>query len=385
MKPSIRCAAFGAFATIVPLALSSTSCGPSRIGDGAAQGDTAFVGVAVGLQAPERYVDVFNGVQIALDELNAQRPNGAPILAMRRPPEDAKAAVEVATAFRDDPSVIGVVGHTESDATISAAAVYDDREHDGRHAIVSVSPTAGAANVTRSSPWVFRVCPVVSQQATTLARYITDSLKLSRVAVIYRNDVSGREFLGTFSNAVTSRGAKLLERDPFSEELAEFDLYAARLALHKPDGILAFANSSDVRKMIRALRVAGISPTIVGTNGPTAQELRDTSAVRDFSGVKHLALFLADRPLTPTATRFVDEFRRRFNRKPDHWGALSYDAAMLIGRAAHAAGTDRREIRDRIASVGRGEPAYVGATGEIRFDDTRDPVDKQALVTTVAR
>jgi hypothetical protein len=28
----------------------------------------------------------------------------------------------------------------------------------------------------------------------------------------------------------------------------------------------------------------------------------------------------------------VTEFERAFNRKPDHWGALSYDAAMLIGR-----------------------------------------------------
>jgi hypothetical protein len=35
--------------------------------------------------------------------------------------------------------------------------------------------------------------------------------------------------------------------------------------------------------------------------------------------------------------------------------------------------------------VGRGQPAYSGATGEIRFDDTRNPVDKVALVTTVSR
>jgi hypothetical protein len=58
---------------------------------------------------------------------------------------------------------------------------------------------------------------------------------------------------------------------------------------------------------------------------------------------------------------------------------------MLIGRATHAVGPERAKIRDWIASVGRTQPAYIGATGEIRFDGTRNPVDKPALVATVAR
>jgi branched-chain amino acid transport system substrate-binding protein len=370
---------------IISAAIAASACG----GSGASLGgsaDTLYVGVAVGLQAPERYADVFNGVQIALNELNAKRPSGSRPLGLRRAPAAAKATVHVATAFRDDPNVIGVVGHTESDPTISAAAVYDDHENGGRNAIVAVSPTAGAGNVTRASEWVFRVCPVVSQQATTLARYITDSLHLNRVAIIYRNDVSGREFLGTFASTVTSRGSRLLERDPFAEEIAEFDLYAARLAAKKPDGVVAFANSSDVRKIVRALRGAGIDPVVVSTNGPSAQDLaRDSMAVHDFAGLKYLALFLPDRAQTTAGRAFVTDFERTFNRKPDHWGALSYDAAMLIGRAVQAVGPNRRAVRDWIASVGRGQPAYAGATGEIRFDDTRNPVDKVALVTTVSR
>jgi branched-chain amino acid transport system substrate-binding protein len=381
-----RTAIAAASATILSAFAGATACGPSSALGRTVSGDTAYIGVAVGLQSPERYVDVFNGVQIALDELNASRPPGAPVLAMRRPSAEASSTVQVAAAFRDDPKVIGVVGHTESDPTISAAAVYDDHDHGGRHAIVAVSPTAGAAGVTRASEWVFRVCPPVGQQATTLAEYITDSLKLSRVAIIYRNDVAGREFLGTFANTITAHNARLLERDPFAEELAEFDLYAARLAQRKPDGILAFANAPDVRRIIRALRAAGISPVVVSTNGPTHQDLtQDSTAARDFAGLKHLALFLPERAVSATAVRFVLEFQLVFNRKPDHWGALSYDAAMLIGHAAQQAGTDRKKIRDWIASVGRGPPAYDGATGEIRFDDTRNPVDKTALVATVKR
>jgi branched-chain amino acid transport system substrate-binding protein len=382
-----NCGRTGALAaSLAALAAAGSSCRQlGSVAAGTAR-DTAYVGVAVGLQSPERYVDVFNGVQMALDELNAHRAAGTPVLALRRAPEAARATIQVATAFRDDPSVIGIVGHTESDPTISAAAVYDDHEHGGRNAIVAVSPTAGADGVTRASRWVFRVCPVVSQQAVTLARYITDSLHRERIAIIYRNDVSGRDFLGTFGSIVKIRHGTLLERDPFAEELAEFDLYAARLARSKPDAVMAFANSSDVRKIVRALRAAGTSPIVVSTNGPTRDELaRDTGAVRDFTGLKYLALYLADRPVTPAGLQFANEFLRRFGRKPDHWSALSYDAAMLIGRAEQAVGPDRAKIRDWIAAVGRSQPAYIGATGEIRFDDQRNPIDKPALVATVTR
>jgi branched-chain amino acid transport system substrate-binding protein len=372
--------------TIAVFAIAaSTNCSRASAASGTA-GDTLFVGVAVGLQSPERYVNVFNGVQLALDELNASRPSGARPLGMRRPPSNATAHVQVAAALRDDPSVIGVVGHTESDPTISAAAVYDDHEHDGKHAIVAVSPTAGAGAVTQASDWVFRVCPVVNQQATTLAKYMTDSLHLSRIAIVYRNDVSGREFLRTFASTIEAAHATLIERDPFAEEISEFDLYAQRLARSRPDGLMVFANSSDVLRVLHAVHAAGLHPTTLSTNGPSQQEIAtDDASGHDFQGLRYLALFLPDRPLTTTATRFVATFQTRFGQKPDHWGALSYDAAMLIGRAAQAVGPDRKRIRDWIAGVGTERPAYAGATGEIRFGKERNPIDKPALVTGLGR
>jgi ABC-type branched-subunit amino acid transport system substrate-binding protein len=115
----------------------------------------------------------------------------------------------------------------------------------------------------------------------------------------------------------------LLERDPFAEEIAEFDLYAARLAAKKPDGVLAFANSSDVRKIVRALRGAGINPIVVSTNGPSAQDLaRDSVAVRDFTGLKYLALFLPDRAQDAVRPRVRDGVRARVQSKARSLGRV---------------------------------------------------------------
>jgi hypothetical protein len=101
----------GVIAMAAAALLAAGTSGCSGIAHGYSAGsDSVYVGVAVGLQTPSRYVNVFNGVQLALDELNASRPSGAPPLAMRRAPTDVATSVQVAAAFRDDPSVVGVVG-----------------------------------------------------------------------------------------------------------------------------------------------------------------------------------------------------------------------------------------------------------------------------------
>src|SRR5215471_634142 len=94
--PRRRGIQFALIAALTPLIVVGPACGRFRgIGGGSVR-DTAFVGVAVGLQTPERYVDVYNGVQIALDELNAHRSAGTPVLALRRAPATARATVQIA-------------------------------------------------------------------------------------------------------------------------------------------------------------------------------------------------------------------------------------------------------------------------------------------------
>ena len=375
----------GAIVVIAGALLAAGSGACSRIAPAFSAGsDSVYVGVAVGLQTPTRYVNVFNGVQLALDELNASRPSGAPPLAMRRAPSNATTSVQVAASFRDDPDVVGVVGHTETDATVSAAPVYDDREHGGDHALVAISPTAGGAQVTRASTWVFRVCPVVERQAELLAQYAADSLGLRKLAVVYRYDASGKEFLRALTDVFERNGRVIVERDPFVEEIPEFDAYAERLAKRHPDGLMIYANASDAMRLLHAVHAAGISPAALTLNAPSPETLKsDAVAMRDAAGLRTLALYDPERPQTEPAREFAKRFSARFGGAPDKWAALGYDAATLIGRAVHEVGPDRKRVRDWVASVGQSAPEYVGVTGRVKFDGSRNPVGKAALVEGV--
>ena len=359
--------------------VGASGCVPGRAAFGV-RGDTAWVGVAVGLQSPERYANVFKGVQLALDDLNAHRADGSPVLALRRAPAGVRSHVELAAAFVADSSVIGVVGHTESEPTIDAAVIYEDRAGHGKRALVAVSPTANGTLVTRVNDWVFRVCPVVSRQAAALARYAADTLHLPSIAIVYRNDASGKDFSRAFAAEFERSGGVVVERDPFVEELPDFDAFAIRMTRRGARGVVFSGNAPEARMLLRALRSAGGTQAVLATNPPAAG---DTAALREFTGVRYVSLFAAQLATDTAPARFTAQFSRATGAPPDHWAALGYDAATLIGRAVHAVGPDRARVRDWIAATGRENPAYDGVTGRIAFDSVGDPVQKRVLVREV--
>ncbi|HEX6048726.1 MAG TPA: hypothetical protein VFZ21_05650, partial [Gemmatimonadaceae bacterium] len=127
-RPHIRPAVVFVAALVVSAGFGGAACG--RPVSAASGRDTLYIGVAA-LRTNTTY---FQGVEMALAQLNQRRPTDAPVLAMRLPPEVQTSQVKVAESFRDDPAVIGVVGHTGSAQTLDAAPIYGDREHDGRDA-----------------------------------------------------------------------------------------------------------------------------------------------------------------------------------------------------------------------------------------------------------
>jgi branched-chain amino acid transport system substrate-binding protein len=358
------------------LAIGSTACGGggARLGGG---GDTAYVGVAVGLAAPERYAHMFEGVQLAFDSLNQHRPNGSPALALRRAPSSADSPVKIASAFRDDHSIVAVIGHTESDATIAAAPVYADRAHGGKDAIPVVTP-AGAVAVTRVSTGIYRVNVTIAEQGRVLARY-ADSLGLKRAGILYRNEPSGKDFVRAFTDEYAKNGGQVIEKDPFTEDIWDYDAYAKRLVKNGVQVVAVAGNSPQSRATIHALHAAGGTPVVVSTNGPSA---KDTG---DFRGLRHIVLYSPDRPVAREGATFAALFASKYSVPPDHWAALGYDAAMMIGEAVQSVGPKRRAIGEWLGMIGRGHPAHPGATGSIAFDEFRDPMNKKVLVAEVAK
>ena len=341
------------------------------------------IGIAVALD-PHRpgMQSIYNGVQLAVERLNAVGGGAVRVRMIKGAPEVSD-PIRIADTFRDDPSVVGVVGHPESGTTLDAIGEYADTRNGGRNAVVAISPTGTSPALSGASKWLFRVCPSDVQTSNTIARYALDSLGAHRASVIYRNDAYGRDWSRTFSEAFRAGNGTIVERDPYVAGVTQWDAYAAYLRKLNPDVLLFPGSTEDAVLVMRAMRAVNLATPLVGGDAISGLE----AYAKEFPMARYAAFFIARRAASPEAKAFVVAYTAAFKQEPDQRAALAYDAAMVIGRAAQLVGPDRAKIRDHIESIGRpgGPPAMQGVSGPIAFDEKHDPINRPVVVAQVGR
>ena len=347
-------------------------------GGGDVPGASVAIGVALNPQRPGMHT-VYRGAEMAVEQLNAERRGRGRPFVIKKGPPNVTSAVEIAALMRADPSVVAVVGHPESGTTLDAAGVYADLEHDGANALAAVSPTGTSPALSGRSPWIFRVCPSDVAASEAAARFVLDSLRARRAAIVYRNDPYGRDWTRAFTKVFTDAGGSVIQRAPYLAGVTEWDAYAAHLRRLAPDVLLFPGGAEDFEPFFASLRAHGVRLPVLGgdATAPLAQK------PELYAGIMFTSFFVATRPVSEEGRRFVVEYRRKFGEPPDPRAALSYDAAMLIGRAVLAAGANRAKVRDWLEEVGGKQPAFRGATGAIAFNDRHDVVNKPVVIERI--
>lgn len=341
--------------------------------------DRVAIGLAVQAQSAAN-VSTRQGAELAIARLNAQRPRGAPAFVLRTVPPNVDLAVPIATTLRDDPDVVGVVGHTDSRSTLEATPVYEDAEHDGANAVAAITPVSTSMLLSGKSRWLFRICPNDSANSRAAAAFAIDSLGSRRATMMYRNDAYGIGWSRSFTPLYEKRGGTIVSSEPHLARMADWDAYAGMIHRQAPDLILFPGGPADAETLIRDLRaLGGEPPRMIGGDGFSTME----EDAKEFAGVYYISFFLPTRPPNDGARDFVAEFERRYRILPDQRAALAYDATMLIGRAVIAVGPDRAKIRDYLAEIGTGRPAMIGVTGPIAFDAKHDAVNKPVIIARV--
>ena len=249
---------------------------------------------------------------------------------------------------------------------------------------MAITPTGTSAGLSGLSKWLFRVCPNDVQTSRTVARFVLDSLHASRASVLYRNDSYGKDWSKSFGDTYRAGGGYVVERDPYVAGVTPWDAYAGYIKMLKPDVVLFPGSTEDALLALRAMKAVGITPPMIG--GDAISGLEANAA--EFPNVRYAAFFLARRATTPEAKAFIAAYRQVYKDDPDQRAALSYDAAMLIGRAALEVGPNRAKIRDYIESINgtpEGRPAMIGVAGPIAFDKNHDAVNKPVVIAQVGK
>jgi branched-chain amino acid transport system substrate-binding protein len=289
---------------------------------------------------------------------------------------DAVRAVNVARQLYDDPTVVAVIGHLTSGATLAAGAIYNA----GLHPVPMISPSASSPLLSGAGPYTFRICPTDLAHGTRLAQWAVDQLHARRAAILFLNDEYGRGVRGVFAQQFTARGGRLVADDPYLDELPSFEPFLERIRRRGGTDVLLVAGTRPgAERILQTLGTMGLRPAVLAGDGVAGIE----AAGRLAEGVYVSAAYLPDQPGEANAA-FVRAYQAAYDgQQPDHRGAGTYDIVHLLARAIEAVGPDRAKLRDYLAGFGSETEAYDGVTGRIAFDAKGDVPGKEVVIGVV--
>ena len=196
--------------------------------------------------------------------------------------------------------------------------------------------------------FVFQNSVTPSEQIRTLTEFIIRELELRTFAVFYPNSPYGLYFKNLFNQEVTQRGGKVLGSVIYQEDQTDFSQeikgFFKIKAIQKPDtkrkkedefkplfsvdGVFIPDSHDRVGMILSQMAYYDVQETFLGTNswnGPGLISIGGKGA----EGSIFVDTFFKKNPSALVA-RFVEEFRKTYQRDPETLEALSYDGAKFI-------------------------------------------------------
>ena len=279
----------------------------------------------------------------------------------------ASLALAAAESLSLDSTVIGIVGHSNSSASLSAAQIYNARR------VVQIAPTSTAPLLSQAGPYTFRLVASDVHQARFLADLIMADNAKPRTALFFVNDDYGHALNQELRARLARGNVPVVYDGPYTGEasLPDVATIASTVADGHPELLVWLGRTLQIRQLLPALRPVLPGLRILASDGIDSIETT-LNADGLLTGVRYVSL-VDPSPSRAALHGLRTRFRAATGAPLAAEAALTYDAVMLIATAARAVGTEREAIRDYLAALGSRRPAYEGATAALAFDPNGDP------------
>ena len=175
-----------------------------------------------------------------------------------KPEEAATAATKLISQNR----VVALIGEVASSRSLAAAPIAQSNK------VPMISPSSTNPRVTQVGDYIFRVCFIDPFQGSVMAKFVANTLKLKRVAILYdvRNDYSVglRNF---FTEKFKGLGGQIIGEQSYSEGDSDFRAQLTQLKSLKPEAIYVPGYYTEAGTVARQARELGLTVPLLGGDG----------------------------------------------------------------------------------------------------------------------
>ncbi|MFH0783522.1 MAG: ABC transporter substrate-binding protein [Pseudomonadota bacterium] len=312
----------------------------------------------------------FSAIQLAVKELNdAGGLLGHPIEVLEFDNQSTALGAKQAALEAIKAKVIAVIGATRSSHALGMAPALQDS------GIPMLSPSSTNPQVTLVGDCIFRVCFIDDFQGEVMATFALKELQ-AKTAVVLTNtsEKFSLSLAGVFIEKFKKLGGKILWEGDYLGDAVNFEEQLGKLKELKPDVCFVPGYDTDTGFIVKQSRELGIESIFLSGDGLTQDlyKYAGTAAAGTYF-LKHWH----QEDLDPKSRQFVQAYEQEYSKMPDAVTALSYDAVLILADAVKRANSiEPQNIRSALAET----QGFKGVSGDITFDENRNPVNKSAVI-----
>ncbi len=287
-----------------------------------------------------------------------------------------KDAGTVASKFAADKSIVAVIGHLCSSATLAAMPIYV------RAGLPALSPTSTNPTIgTVGKGWFFRNCYTDDFQGKYLANYVVPKLLgKNKVAIFYENNDYAIGLKDSFMAGAKSAGVNVTGVEAYMTGTTDFTPQLTKLLRDKPETIFLCGYHPEGALIAGQGRKLGFTGPFFGADGIDNEDyikIGGKAADNTYCTVPFLAA-----SASPAGKEFAKQYKKTYDRDVDWMSANAYDCLGILAQVIAKTGPDRKKIRDGLAAINSEATGYTGVTG-LTYFDKKGNCSKPAFVKMV--
>ncbi|MCZ2403024.1 branched-chain amino acid ABC transporter substrate-binding protein [Paenarthrobacter sp. Z7-10] len=276
----------------------------------------AYAGAETGANA-QLGVNIFNGIQLAINEHNAANP-GCQVQFKKYDTEgDPNKATGPVTQVVSEPNIIGVVGLPFSGESKATGNIFEQK------GLVHITPSATGVSLTTNG-WTtfFRGLGNDGVQGPAAAKFLTGKLEAKKIYVVQDDSEYG---IGLATSTSAGLSSALAGTEKVTTGQKDFSAVISKIINAKADAVFYAGYYAEGAPFDQQLVAKGFTGTFIGPDG-----VKDDQFIKQAGDASNNAYFTCPcipGELIPT---FETAYKKLANAEPGTYSIEGYDAATVL-------------------------------------------------------
>ncbi|MFB4297609.1 ABC transporter substrate-binding protein [Actinomadura sp. NTSP31] len=254
---------------------------------------------------------------------------------------------------------IAMIGTAESAVTIAMAPTLRQEE------IPNIASGQSNGMVALKSPFLFLNGPTSTTYDETLAKYVVDTKKMKKIAMISNNGSYGKGEHDAFLKALSDRGVKPVADETVTTDQKDFSAQLTKIRQKSPEVVFIGSEEVESGLIVKQARDLGIDAPFAGAAPQGTPVYRDTAGVKKVEGTIVSSPYLSN-DVSDASKKFAAAYKAAYGEDAELHGAKAYDGtSILLTALKNSNVATGRKLADAIRAV-----RYQGLLGDFQYDDT---------------